>query len=150
MLESYAVGTENREHRCRVGRGHGRCHEQGYRYAHTRHRVQPTEDKVDNHTRNHHGQQHAYSRQCQTRRHDGTDVRQLRVQSTREEDNTQRYRTDGLRRTHIEHIAHTVIVDETTYAVWTKQHTYHQEEQQGRYTKLISDFIGENARKKEH
>ena len=47
MLESDAVGTENRKDTRTVGGGHGGCHQEGEPDGNGCHRMDPTEEQMD-------------------------------------------------------------------------------------------------------
>ena len=143
MFESNTVRTEDRKDAGTIRTGHSSRHEQREPDGDGGHGIDPTEDKIDDHTRDDAGDEYAQSSQRDTRRKDGFDVTQFGFETAVKEDDTHRERTEGLRC--LGRDLHASVPKDRRYAVRAKEHSHYQKEQQGRYTVLITDLVRKNA-----
>ena len=147
MLESDAVGAHDREHTRAVRTTHRGGNKQRHPYRNRCQRTEPTENEINDHTRDDASEQHAQRGQGDTRSQHGFHIAQFGIHSSGKKNDTHRHRTQRLRALRLNN--HSFAAQQRTDAVSTEQHTHYQKQQQRRHTELITDFIGYNADKEQ-
>ena len=137
LLQVHPLRTEQVEHGCRVGRGHGGGQQEAGEHGHLYVHVGISREPEDETAREQCGEQDAHGGEYHTLCHDGLDVAQLGVHTTGEQDDAQGY--------HAYKLGILGTIKLKAKAICSETHAHEQEEQQGGDTETVASLADHNG-----